>query len=102
MVSIYLSLDIALIMQGILASRICSFLVDRALILILGLIPVWAAELYVRIHPQLEPTPLIPLALPWMLGWYIFYLVILEPLWNGVTPGKYIFGISVLAKIDGG
>jgi uncharacterized RDD family membrane protein YckC len=79
-----------------LKRRILAFLIDRAIILILGLYPLWFAELRIRLGPWYTNPVFPPFLLFTLPAVYLFYVLLLEGLWEGQTVGKKLLGLRVV------
>ncbi len=88
-------------MRAPLKHRLIALIIDRILILLIGLYPLWFTEIGVRICGTWWVNPVFPpfllLSLPFT---YLFYLLFLEWLAGGQTPGKALVGIKVV-RADG-
>jgi uncharacterized RDD family membrane protein YckC len=79
-----------------LKRRLFAFLIDRLIIILIGLYPLWLAEVRIRLGPW-HTNPVFPPFLLFTLPTvYLFYVLLLEGLWGGQTIGKKLFGLRVV------
>jgi len=79
-----------------LKRRLLAFLIDRFIIILIGLYPLWFAEVRIRLGPW-RTNPFFPPFLLFTLPtFYLFYVLLLEGLWGGQTVGKKLLGLRVV------